>query len=735
MKRLLITTMQYKNHPCRVTALWEDGKIQTLHIDQDGDTLLGSIHVGKVQKVLPNIGGAFVEIQNRLSCYLPLKKNPDPIYTNEKKSGVLKAEDEILVQVTQEALKTKEGVTQTEVNNQMVALYKAITELEYKGSNDAQEDSKKLIVNPNMKAEASTFASESPVKNVIDGKEDTFWHSNYSDNKLLPEFVTVDLGDSYLLSQVNYLPRQDGSRNGDVTKYKVEVSKDGKDFVPVVVGSFENDGNSILNRDEYKKIKFDKAEGRFVRFTALESLGDSNNAFASAAELQFFGVKAGEQISAEDIVLDVTEIKGMKPGQTKKVNASIKPIESTDTLTWTSSDPKVATVDEYGNVTAVAAGEATITVSANANVKKEIKVTVETPAKDTLTTLIEEAKNTKYTNKALQNSLDEAIQKAEKAVGSDEETIKNAYYELAGTMSDLEMINEDLVAVETQANVDLSKFEDNKAKAEYKDLVKQVSEYAKDPIKNKLEISKLRKELDKKYKELVELQLDKLAKAIELAKEVDLDKYVDDSAKKEFVKTLKDAETMKPKTNAEINAMVDKLSGSLNKLSVKATVAQINIIKDLQNKLEIMKKEDFSTENQKVIIQTIDEVKEALKNTNLSQKDAEDLIIKANKVLNLKPEESNGEIDNDKPSHNDGTNDGIDNHKPSNNNGTIGGIDNEKPSNNVNNGTVIVNPSEKPNSNTPTTGADAQTGTFAGIMLLGGIGAWLASRKRKEEQK
>lgn len=107
MKRLLITTMQYKNHPCRVTALWEDGKIQTLHMDQEGDVLLGSIHVGKVQKVLPNIGGAFIEIQDRLPCYLPLKKNPDPIYTNGKKTGALKAEDEILVQVTQEALKTK----------------------------------------------------------------------------------------------------------------------------------------------------------------------------------------------------------------------------------------------------------------------------------------------------------------------------------------------------------------------------------------------------------------------------------------------------------------------------------------------------------------------------------------------------------------------------------------------------------------------------------------------------
>ncbi len=618
-----------------------------------------------------------------------------------------------------EALKTKEGVTQAEVNNQMVVLYKTIAELEYKGSNDAQPDSNQLIVNKDMKVEASTFAAESPVKNVIDGNINTFWHSNYSDNKVLPEHITVDLGASYQLSQVNYLPRQDGSHNGDITKYKVEISKDGKNFIPVVIGTFANDGNSILDRNEYKKVKFDKTEGRFVRFTALESLGDSVNAYASAAELQFFGVKAGEQISAEDIVLDVTEITGMKPGQTKKINASIKPMESTDTLTWTSSDPKVATVDAQGNVTAVAAGEATITVSANANVKKDIKVTVEAPEKDNLTALIEEAKHIKYTNEAIQNALNEAIQKAEKAVGADKETVQNAYYELAGTMSELEIIKKDLEAVTSYANIDLSKYEDNKAKTEYKELIKQVSEYAKDPVKNKQEISKLRKELDKKYKELVELQLDQLTKAIELAKKVDLNAYVDDAAKEEFVNTLKVAQTLKPKTNAEIDSMVDKLSSSLKKLSVKATDAQMDSMKDLQSKLEAMKKENFSAENKEKINQALKDVEAAIKDNNLSQEDADKLIRQLEEVLKLKPEESNGET----------------NHKPSDSNGTIGG--NDKPSNNGNDDTVIVNPSQTPDSNstTPSTGVETQAGKLAGFMLIGGLGAWLASRKRKGEQK
>lgn len=48
------------------------------------------------------------------------------------------------------------------------------------------------------------------------------------------------------------------------------------------------------------------------------------------------------------------------------MNATVLPEEIADetTVTWTSSDEKVATVDENGKVTAIAAGEATITANA-----------------------------------------------------------------------------------------------------------------------------------------------------------------------------------------------------------------------------------------------------------------------------------------------------------------------------------------------------------------------------------
>lgn len=67
----------------------------------------------------------------------------------------------------------------------------------------------------------------------------------------------------------------------------------------------------------------------------------------------------------EGITLDKTE-GILTAGNTVTLNAAVLPEEVADetTVTWTSSDEKVATVDENGKVTAIAAGEATITANA-----------------------------------------------------------------------------------------------------------------------------------------------------------------------------------------------------------------------------------------------------------------------------------------------------------------------------------------------------------------------------------
>lgn len=85
----------------------------------------------------------------------------------------------------------------------------------------------------------------------------------------------------------------------------------------------------------------------------------------------------------EGITLDKTE-GILTAGNTVTLNATVLPEEIADEtiVTWTSSDEKVATVDENGKVTAIAAGEATITATAGEE-SANYEVTVEQPKKVT----------------------------------------------------------------------------------------------------------------------------------------------------------------------------------------------------------------------------------------------------------------------------------------------------------------------------------------------------------------
>ena len=70
--------------------------------------------------------------------------------------------------------------------------------------------------------------------------------------------------------------------------------------------------------------------------------------------------------------------KKLNVGKSFTITATVKPDNAWNrTVTWRSSDPSIATVDENGTVTAIAEGEAIITAESADGVKAECKVTVE----------------------------------------------------------------------------------------------------------------------------------------------------------------------------------------------------------------------------------------------------------------------------------------------------------------------------------------------------------------------
>ena len=85
--------------------------------------------------------------------------------------------------------------------------------------------------------------------------------------------------------------------------------------------------------------------------------------------------KVTVKVPATKVKLNKTKATVAK-GRTLTLKATMTPSSSTDKLTWTSSNKKVATVDKNGKVKALKKGTATITVKTASGKKAACKITV-----------------------------------------------------------------------------------------------------------------------------------------------------------------------------------------------------------------------------------------------------------------------------------------------------------------------------------------------------------------------
>ncbi len=118
---------------------------------------------------------------------------------------------------------------------------------------------------------------------LVDGKSETIWHTAYGVTVTqYPHTVDFDCGEALTIKGFTYLPRQDGSTNGNIKGYRIQLSQDGKTWsAPVAEGEFQRSSN-------LQRITFaTPARARYLRFTALSSQNGID--FASGAE---FGVLA-----------------------------------------------------------------------------------------------------------------------------------------------------------------------------------------------------------------------------------------------------------------------------------------------------------------------------------------------------------------------------------------------------------------------------------------------------------
>ena len=81
------------------------------------------------------------------------------------------------------------------------------------------------------------------------------------------------------------------------------------------------------------------------------------------------------KVSATKVSLSSGNFTLSGTGSTKTLKVTVSPSNSTDKITWKSSNTSVATVNSSGKVTAVKNGTATITATAKSGVKTSVKVT------------------------------------------------------------------------------------------------------------------------------------------------------------------------------------------------------------------------------------------------------------------------------------------------------------------------------------------------------------------------
>ena len=136
---------------------------------------------------------------------------------------------------------------------------------------------------------ADSQHSGNEAKLAFDGKNDTFWHTEWVGTEpRCPHTLIVDMADTYKVKAFTYLSRQDGNENGMVKAYEVYLSLDGKTWgQPVVSGEFKK--TTSLQTATLKT----PTVGRYLKLVAKSEI--NGNAWTSAAEI---GIEADAAATA-----------------------------------------------------------------------------------------------------------------------------------------------------------------------------------------------------------------------------------------------------------------------------------------------------------------------------------------------------------------------------------------------------------------------------------------------------
>lgn len=179
--RVVITKENIRGRDFLVTALFEDNRMLEVNCDAiEKKPVLGNIYVGKILRIVSKINAAFVELWPGQMSYLPLDEVKTPLMVRQKREGKLTENDEIIVQVVREAVKTKEPTVSTKLTFQGNAVV-------------LTTENRKLGISKKINGEVrkrfqTLFADKKPNDIGVIVRTNA---GNYSDEQILAEFYAI----------------------------------------------------------------------------------------------------------------------------------------------------------------------------------------------------------------------------------------------------------------------------------------------------------------------------------------------------------------------------------------------------------------------------------------------------------------------------------------------------------------------------------------------------------------
>ena len=123
MKKYIITQEKLKTLKGEqnfiVSALYDENRkmIEASLSSSEEEGILGNLYIGRVENVVKNLNAAFIRVSPEQICYYSMDEYKHPLFTKKisQKKPLVEGE-ELVVQVSREALKTKEPAVTTNLN-------------------------------------------------------------------------------------------------------------------------------------------------------------------------------------------------------------------------------------------------------------------------------------------------------------------------------------------------------------------------------------------------------------------------------------------------------------------------------------------------------------------------------------------------------------------------------------------------------------------------------------------